>query len=93
MMELGQKGGPGMIGTRTRDGLDGSKTIFLDRRTIGSQDQSTGGVSEGRLTGDGLVFMVKCIVIEQDGIRLRKKVNISFTAFFFLFTFLTTGST
>ena len=92
MMELGKKGGPGMIGACTRNGLYGSKSIFFDRRTIGAQDQSTGGVSERRLTGDGLIFMVKCIVIKQDGISLIKSQK-SVYLFFFLFTFLTTGST
>lgn len=81
-----------MIGACTRNGLYGSKSIFFDRRTIGAQDQSTGGVSERRLTGDGLIFMVKCIVIKQDGISLIKSQK-SVYLFFFLFTFLTTGST
>lgn len=93
VMELCEESSTCVIGTCTRDSLNSSKTILLDSRTISTQDQTSSSMSERRLTGNRLVFVIESIVIKQDCISLMFNVEWAKLLKDSFFTFFTTGST
>jgi hypothetical protein len=92
-MELCEESSTCVISTCTRDSLNSSKTILLDSGTISTQDQTSSSVSERRLTGNRLVFVIESIVVKQDCISLMFNVEWAKLLKDILFTFFTTGST
>lgn len=65
-VEFGKEGGTQGVGSGTRDGLDGSGMSLPKDRTILAEDETHGGLPQGRETRNGKVLVIKGGVVQDE---------------------------